>query len=521
MGYHHLLFLHNDLFLVLAEKKSKVIGGSMPKTKKQFSLLEELPMNTGANFSMFKTSFGKIRCYIHLIGVERKIQRKYEFIDIPGGHGHPWQRSIFESVLVGNSIGTFEFSRSPKDPSLFNIEDGQQRHFTMLSIFENKIRLPKVISHPEYKDLGGKHFCQLPVMIQNEILNRDILVCVTNAMEKWKRYNRFVKLQEGIDLSPQDIRSGQPTEAASYIQSLVDAENDVQYGVYCGTTYPKFNMFQTETQNDKIIHSYVEINPRGRSMEEVVANWFSYIRYGGKESIGNNQLNTMYDEFKSGHGISIEDKDRFEKILKKVDSLITKHNHSKGLTKKPLHFLVPVLIRFLNDGVKIDDYTFVRSYLNAISKLKDENKTWIPTNQSITKKSKKGKTKKPTAQKFDYVFRQLSHNDAVTYIVNEIYDKMIETMKLNGTYLEIDSKRNFSADQKLMKLAEQNDKCAYCGTDIDLHDSHGDHILPHSKGGKTEIDNLAMACPECNQKKSDMTPEEWESVSNDNLSLAA
>jgi 5-methylcytosine-specific restriction endonuclease McrA len=97
---------------------------------------------------------------------------------------------------------------------------------------------------------------------------------------------------------------------------------------------------------------------------------------------------------------------------------------------------------------------------------------------------------------------------------------MTETMKLNGTYLEIDSKRNFSAAQKLIKLEEQNDKCAYCGTDVDLS-SHGDHIFPHSKGGKTELDNLVIACPECNQKKKDMNPEEWESVSNDNLSLAA
>ena len=482
----------------------------MPKTKKQFSLLEELPMNNGSNYSMFKTSFGKIRCYIHLIGIERKIQRKYEFIDIPGGYGHPWQRNIFETVLVGNSIGTLEFSRSPKDPSLFNIEDGQQRHFTMLAIFENKIRLPKVIKHPDYKDHGGKLFCQLPVEIQNEMLDRDILVCVTNAMESWERYNRFVSLQQGIDLSAQDVRSGQPTEAASYIQSLVDGENGVQYGVYCGTTSPKFNMFQTHTKNDKIMHTYVEINPRGRSMEEIVANWYSYIRYDGKESISSKQLDTMYDEFKSGLGISDDEKNYFEKILNRVDSLIRKHKSRTGLTKKALDFFVPVLIRFLNDNVKIDDDTFVRSYLNAISKLKDENKTWIPTNQPTTKKSKKGKKKKPTAQKFDYVFRQLSYNDAITYIINEIYDKMIETMKLNGTYLEIDSKRNFSPAQKLIKLEEQNDKCAYCGTDIDLHDSHGDHILPHSKGGKTEIDNLVMSCPKCNMSKKDKTPQQWQ-----------
>ena len=50
-----------------------------------------------------------------------------------------------------------------------------------------------------------------------------------------------------------------------------------------------------------------------------------------------------------------------------------------------------------------------------------------------------------------------------------------------------------------------NDPCAYCGdfaTDVD-------HILPVSRGGTRDRENLAPACSTCNWEKLDFTPDEW------------
>ena len=48
-------------------------------------------------------------------------------------------------------------------------------------------------------------------------------------------------------------------------------------------------------------------------------------------------------------------------------------------------------------------------------------------------------------------------------------------------------------------------RCRYCGShkDISL-----DHVIPVSKGGSDEPDNLVTACRACNSRKSDKTPEE-------------
>lgn len=65
------------------------------------------------------------------------------------------------------------------------------------------------------------------------------------------------------------------------------------------------------------------------------------------------------------------------------------------------------------------------------------------------------------------------------------------------------SPRTFDDSMKRSKLEEQEHKCAYCGGEIsDMKSAHADHIIPWSKGGKTEYGNLQILCVKCNCKKS-------------------
>ena len=56
-------------------------------------------------------------------------------------------------------------------------------------------------------------------------------------------------------------------------------------------------------------------------------------------------------------------------------------------------------------------------------------------------------------------------------------------------------------------LEKFNRKCAYCGKEnIPLEI---EHIIPKSRGGSNMVSNLAISCHKCNQKKGNMTAEEF------------
>lgn len=56
-------------------------------------------------------------------------------------------------------------------------------------------------------------------------------------------------------------------------------------------------------------------------------------------------------------------------------------------------------------------------------------------------------------------------------------------------------------------ILERDDyTCQYCGKKT--HKLTLDHVHPKSKGGEYSWENIVAACPKCNQKKADRTPEE-------------
>lgn len=50
--------------------------------------------------------------------------------------------------------------------------------------------------------------------------------------------------------------------------------------------------------------------------------------------------------------------------------------------------------------------------------------------------------------------------------------------------------------------------CQYCGAVLSTDDLTYDHIVPRSRGGRTEWENIVTACVDCNRKKGGRTPNE-------------
>ena len=52
--------------------------------------------------------------------------------------------------------------------------------------------------------------------------------------------------------------------------------------------------------------------------------------------------------------------------------------------------------------------------------------------------------------------------------------------------------------------------CHYCGVHFAAGDLTLDHVLPLARGGRSTRGNCVPACKECNTRKRDLLPTEWQ-----------
>jgi 5-methylcytosine-specific restriction endonuclease McrA len=75
---------------------------------------------------------------------------------------------------------------------------------------------------------------------------------------------------------------------------------------------------------------------------------------------------------------------------------------------------------------------------------------------------------------------------------------------LGSLFAKKDSQRVFSSEQRrLMWNTASNRRCANekCGEPLSWEDFTLDHIDPHSKGGRSRLENAALMCRSCNSSK--------------------
>ena len=81
----------------------------------------------------------------------------------------------------------------------------------------------------------------------------------------------------------------------------------------------------------------------------------------------------------------------------------------------------------------------------------------------------------------------------------------------NITYYIGKMKRQISRRRVFEVFRIDNFRCVYCGRGPeDGVKLHCDHLIPYSKGGRTEIENMVTSCDKCNISKSNslLTPKE-------------
>lgn len=82
--------------------------------------------------------------------------------------------------------------------------------------------------------------------------------------------------------------------------------------------------------------------------------------------------------------------------------------------------------------------------------------------------------------------------------------KQIQKAQSTATFLRQQERNRMSNSLRYQVLKRDNSRCTRCGATAQTHgvSLHVDHIVPVSKGGKTEMNNLQTLCATCNLGKS-------------------
>ena len=70
-------------------------------------------------------------------------------------------------------------------------------------------------------------------------------------------------------------------------------------------------------------------------------------------------------------------------------------------------------------------------------------------------------------------------------------------------------KANRSRCNKKELLKKTNGKCFYCGKKLRPHETTRDHVIPISRKGTNQKENLVPSCKKCNSAKGSMLLEEF------------
>lgn len=106
------------------------------------------------------------------------------------------------------------------------------------------------------------------------------------------------------------------------------------------------------------------------------------------------------------------------------------------------------------------------------------------------------------------VFRSVAAGKAV---VVEEHDGLLRSARASWRppsvialtkYVKTPEKVSFN---RMNILARDEHKCQYCSRKLTLSDLTFDHVVPRSRGGKTNFDNIVSACVPCNAKKANHT----------------
>jgi len=422
-------------------------------------------------------------------------QRLSTILKLEGTKAKPSKaQGIIASIMTGMNIGEItlrDLSHVPAANYLLESIDGGHRKRSIKAFFENK-----------FKDvITGKYFSELPEDVRKQFLDYELTFVIYENLSSIDAGKIFRALNETTQVNHQEMLNSYgdiPVANAvrEMTRTVVGIDNDCH------------ELFEyTITKDGKKSYKYVNFDNQRLRQDEMVARVFA--RYLDNGQIGVADDKTLAEMYEGTYTAT-----QIKKAIKQVTELFDhlrkvaiyrKQELGPGLSQDEfsLHTRLYMYMSERYGEFKVDDYHEFFKTIFAVSRPFFAKQANMVPELLESSPYDKNKTK---GQNFKNALgehrREVVIRETLSWLVDGIGN--IGGIDLPSLITITDKNRLFSREDREAKLAEQGFKCAVDGQPLTMKDAEGDHIIPHSKGGKTTYDNLVMIRKEYNREMSSM-----------------
>lgn len=374
---------------------------------------------------------------------------------------------LIDSILRGYDIPKIYLrTLGPGQAFDHQVVDGQQRLRAIWDFCDNHFPLGnESVDFDSLPNLDGKFFCDLTKDEQDIILSFNLTIADISDAGEVEIRELFLRLQEGESLKPPEKRNAMIGNMRNFVQEIS------QMSIFAKTTQ----------KNDRFQHA------------DYAAHIVAIELAGGPTDVKAADLKRMYEINQNFNEAGPEAK-KIKKVLNFLDrafpEVCAELKIKWGFVD--LYWLISQCIDSYDVSTRYSDFNkFYVSFEYARNDVSDPSEL-ITSGSSPNQKDL-----------YDYI--QAFQREGATR-GNLQMRSMIYLRKFLEDFPDLvakDPNRAYSESERIVIWRKAYMKCQKCGVDLKLlSEMHADHIIPHSKGGQTSIENAQALCAPCNLSKS-------------------
>lgn len=384
----------------------------------------------------------------------------------------PYQRSpvwsasqkqlLIDSMLRGFNIPQLYLTKAQNaDQYQWEVVDGQQRLRAIWEFFDGAYKLSEDSEPLGEHDIANKAFSELHPEIKNRLHGHSLSFVILEEENEGEIEEMFLRLQNGSSLNSAEKRNAISGELRDFVRDTASTH--------------------------RLFTGCVRFPDKRYAHHEIVAQMLRIEMQGGPAVITHTQLKPMYENGKRYNKNSTEAKN-----IRRVLNFLARAFPQKSPELSKVNV--------------ISLYTVASELLArfAISNRANEFGEWFVGFE----KNRHSSDPQEDSELYDYTLAVLQRTGSVAAQKTRREFLLKDLLKTMPDLKLLDDQRLFTHEQRLVIFSRSNGRCVNpndnpdCAVICTWDNWHADHIIPHSAGGPTTVENGQLLCPDCNLKKS-------------------